>query len=129
MTARPRFWTPVILVAFVVAALLFWRFRIIAPATVLVAPPSRSANTFNGDAYTQTLPMAAAIARAIRLDALPLWNPFQYAGHPLLATALHGALYPLNFPYLLLPIAIAIEVVVVMHLIAAGLFAFVYARQ
>ncbi len=118
-----------VVLAFTAGAFLFWRYRIIEPATVLVVAPSTSANTGNGDAYVQVYPMAAAAARAIRSGAIPLWNPFQQAGHPFLATGLYGVLYPFNFPYLILPTAVAIEAVVLIHLIAAGVFMFVFARR
>jgi hypothetical protein len=72
--------------------------------------------------------MALRGAAWIRAGAMPLWNPFQYCGHPFLATGIYGALYPFNFPYLLFPAAVAIEVVAVLHLAAAGVFLYAFTR-
>jgi hypothetical protein len=73
--------------------------------------------------------MVAGAARSIRGGEIPLWNPFQFAGQPFLASVPAGILYPLNFHYLLLPIHLAIEWMIIWHLIAAGLFMYLYARS
>lgn len=50
------------------------------------------------------------------------------AGSPSFASVLYGIFYPLNFPYLLLQTEVAIEAIAVLHLFAAGLFTYLYAR-
>ena len=110
-------------VAIAALAILTWWYRIIAPATITLAVFGSS------DFFNQIYPMAFRAAAWLRSGVLPLWNPYQYCGHPFLATGLYGVLYPGNVFYLLLPTAVAIEAVIVIHLIAAGLFTYVFARE
>ena len=103
----------------------FWYDRIILPPKT-----SPFASDFgNLDFYTQILPMSARGAEWIRQGILPLWNPYQTAGHPFLATGLYGVLYPFNFPYLLLRTEVAIEAVVALHMVMAGWIVWLYARE
>ncbi|MBI1816115.1 MAG: YfhO family protein [Deltaproteobacteria bacterium] len=107
--------------ALAAVVLAFWRLRIIAPATEVMFGAS-------DDPYTQVYPMAHRAAEWIQAGLLPLWNPFQFCGHPFAATALYGVFYPLNFPFLVLPTEIAIEVIAVLHLILAGILLYGYGR-
>jgi hypothetical protein len=52
-----------------------------------------------GDAASFLFPMYRFIAGAFHAGELPLWNPHQYAGYPLIADNQAGLFYP---PYLLL---------------------------
>jgi hypothetical protein len=111
--------------AVVIAAgvLAFWYFRIIVPAW---GRPF-SASMGNVDFFTQIYPMSLRGAAWIREGIFPLWNPYQFAGHPFLATGLYGVCYPPNVLYLLLPTATAIEAIVVLHITLAGWFIYLYA--
>jgi len=82
----------------------------------------------NADFYLQIYPMEYRAAAVIRSGALPLWNPYQFAGQPFLATGIYGVLYPLNVVYLLFPTAWAIEIVTVLHLAIAGVGTYTWAR-
>jgi arylsulfatase A-like enzyme len=113
-----------VLLALAAAAVLFWWFRIVAPASDAPFDPT----LINVDFFTYTVPVATDAADALRHGELPLWNPYQSAGHPSFASMPFGALYPLNFAFLLLPAPAAIEATVVIHLVAAGAFMFLYAR-
>jgi hypothetical protein len=104
------------------AALAFWYVRIILPAW----GHSFSASMGNVDFFTQIYPMSLRGAAWIRQGIVPLWNPYQFAGHPFLATGLYGVCYPPNVLYLLLPTEIAIEAVVVAHMALAGWFTYLY---
>ncbi len=105
-------------------AVAFWWFRIILPA---YGQPF-AANLGNVDFFTQIYPMSFRAAAWIADGVFPLWNPYQLAGHPFLATALYGLCYPPNVLYLLLPTAVAIEAVVVLHIVLAGWFTYRYAE-
>ena len=94
-----------IVLGFAVLALLFWKLRLIDPASDAAKDVSLS----NVDFFTQIYPMAQAAARSFREGAFPLWNPYQLGGFPFLATVIHGVLYPFNVAYVLLPTHIAIE--------------------
>jgi hypothetical protein len=56
----------------------------------------------------------------VRHGTLPLWNPFNGAGAPLLANYQSALLYPLNWPGLILPLAWTMSVSAVVHLFLAG---------
>jgi hypothetical protein len=103
-------------------AVLFWKLRIIDPGTRDFTILS------NSDWYLEGYPMWYRASSWLREGMLPLWNPFQLCGQPLLATLVYGMLYPLDFPFLLLPTATAIEATTVLHFVAAGLFMYLYAR-
>src|SRR5690348_10157875 len=47
-----------------------------------------------GDGLAYYLPMHKLAAEALRAGHLPAWNPFQFAGSPLLATAQPAPFYP-----------------------------------
>ncbi len=123
MTRRWGWGDAAVAAALALSAVLLWKLRLMDPAT----QPYRLMGS-NGDLYTQIYPMALRGAAWIRAGQMPLWNPFQYCGHPFLATGIYGVLYPFNFPYLILPTALAMEVVSVLHLGAAGVFMYAFAR-
>ena len=120
--ARVSFADVLLALGLAIAAGLFWKFRIIDPAT---QPFDVLANQ---DFFTQIYPMSLRAAAWLREGAIPLWNPFQYCGQPFMATGIYGVLYPFNFFYLILPTDIAIEATVLLHLIGAGCFMYAYAR-
>lgn len=59
---------------------------------------------------------------------LPHWNPYLFCGIPSLAEPQNAVFYPLNLIFLLLPLNIAFNYSVVLHLILAGIFMFYLAR-
>src|SRR5687768_4292446 len=110
--ARLRMLAPdlVAVAAIALVAVLVWYFRVLRPAHVafdLLA---------SGDFYTQIYPMWLRIGDWWRSGVLPLWNPYQYTGHPVLACAIYGVLYPPNVVYWFVHAALAIEVLAVAHL-------------
>ncbi|MCC6847859.1 MAG: YfhO family protein [Deltaproteobacteria bacterium] len=106
-------------------AAAFWWFRIIRPAWDHPFVPGFG----NADFFMQIYPMSFRAAAWIRDGVFPLWNPYQFAGHPFLAATLYGVCYPPNLLYLFLPTAVAIEAVVVLHLALAGWFTYRYAAE
>ncbi len=84
-----------------------------------------------GDSVSFLYPMYRFIAASLRDGTLPLWNPHQYAGYPLIADNQAGIFYPVNlllffawrdFPYQ------AIEWLVGGHIFWAGLGMYVCVR-
>lgn len=57
----------------------------------------------------------------LRQGELPLWNPYNGAGAPLLANYQSALLYPLSWPGLLLPLGWSMSVTAVLHLFIGGL--------
>ena len=107
-----------------VCALLYWKFRIIDSA----AAGEFRINLTNVDLFTYIRPSAAGVVRAFANGEFPLWNPYQYAGHPHLAAVTSAALYPLNLPFHFLRVEYAIELAAVLHLVLAGVFSYAFAR-
>ena len=81
------------------------------------------------DALTFGLPLRIAGAQMIHDGHLPLWNPYLFAGMPLLATGQSGLLFPLNWSFLLLDARVAMNFIVIASYSAAGLGAFLYAQR
>lgn len=63
----------------------------------------------------------------IKHGRLPLWNPYNFSGTPLLANYQSAILYPLNFLYFLLPFDIAWAVLVVIQPLLGSIFFFLFA--
>jgi hypothetical protein len=59
---------------------------------------------------------------------LPLWNPHLFSGTPFLGGFQSALLYPLNWHYLFLPLADAINIGIAMHVFLAGLFMYCWMR-
>src|ERR1044072_2467672 len=57
----------------------------------------------------------------LRQAPLPLWNPHIFSGAPFFGLQ-SGLLYPLNFPFLILPLARAINWTIALHVFLAGMF-------
>lgn len=58
---------------------------------------------------------------------LALWNPHIFSGAPYFGGFQSALLYPLNFPYLLLPLGIAINLGIILHLLLLGFFMYLWA--
>src|SRR5262252_6294605 len=65
-----------------------------------------------GDGLSQNIGVRILIGQALRDGHLPLWNPYIFAGTPLLASVYPGALYPPNWLFALLSPATAMNIVV-----------------
>ena len=82
---------------------------------------------FFGDIFLFFYPTHLAYANALRAGRLPLWEPRILSGFPLFAEGQIAALYPLHpFLYGLLPIDIATNYDILLHLswVAVGTFLF-----
>ena len=79
-----------------------------------------------GDACVQFEPWMAQALRALRNRELPLWNPHQGLGTPLLANMQSALLWPLNVAHLVLPFPLALAAVKVARLALTGIFTFLF---
>ena len=68
------------------------------------------------------------IRESIRARALPLWNPYVFAGIPFLAAGQHSALYPFSIIFYILPLAHAYGWFSALQLMLAGLAMYAFAR-
>jgi hypothetical protein len=92
-----------------------WKLRIINSANI------EDLFTDTIDLYTEHYPMAAYGFSVLRSGHIPLWDPYQLCGLPFLAIPHTGLFYPGNLPYLLFSAGLATEIVLVAHLVFAGL--------
>ena len=77
-------------------------------------------------------PIRLEVARQWTEGRVPLWNPYQFAGFPLLGAITSGALYPGNLPFLLDSDGTryrALDRVAALHFVLAALFTYVLARS
>jgi hypothetical protein len=66
---------------------------------------------------------------SIKNGEFPLWNPFQFSGHPLFANPQHAVLYPLNGLFFLLPFDVSFNVIIILHFFLGGLFTYLFLRD
>lgn len=65
----------------------------------------------------------------LRQGHLPLWNPHYLCGAPFLGNFESALLYPPNWLYLILPLGLAINLGIVLHVFLAGLFTYLWASK
>ncbi len=84
------------------------------------------------DIQTYHLPLATAYADALSEGSLPLWDPYAYAGRPLLANPLAAVFYPGTL-LSVLPgrdgLLFRVEGMAIIHVFLAGLFTYWLARR
>ena len=59
----------------------------------------------------------------------PLWNPYQFSGHPFFANPQHAVLYPFNTLFFLLPFDVAFNVIIILHFFLGGLFTYLLLKD
>lgn len=74
------------------------------------------------DLYAQFIHWYAFGFGELKNGHLPLWNPHIYAGAPFLGAFQSALFYPLNWLYLILPLPLAINLGIVLHLFLGGYF-------
>ncbi len=112
------------------------RARIVAAAALIMAPiiyffPAviGMITLVPGDGLTQNLGVRVLIGQMLRDGYLPLWNPYIFAGTPLLASIYPGAIYPPNWLFALFSPTTAMNIVVITtyHLTLIGTY--LYGRR
>ncbi|MCI0391784.1 MAG: DUF6044 family protein, partial [Acidobacteria bacterium] len=82
-----------------------------------------------GDGWTQIFGIRVLIGQMIRSGQLPLWNPYIFAGMPLLATVQPGALYPPTWLFAVLSPHSAMNWMVITTYHIALIGTYLYARR
>ena len=59
----------------------------------------------------------------------PLWNPYQFSGHPFFANPQHALLYPFNVLFFLLPFDVAFNGIILLHFFLGGLFTYLFLKD
>lgn len=81
------------------------------------------------DVFTYFYPYRAFLSQAIHAGKFPLWNPYLFLGAPFFADSQAGALYPLNLLLTWSPVPYQVTASLVIHLMLAGLFTYLFARR
>lgn len=102
---------------------------VVVGALVVFAPVLAGRLPLVRDLPGFTLPSRLLWRAAVREGRLPQWNPFVELGVPMLATPVHGALYPGQLPIAVLPPDLGFGLVWLLHAIAGGLGALALARE
>jgi hypothetical protein len=66
---------------------------------------------------------------SIKKGDFPLWNPYQFSGHPFFANPQHAILYPFNGLFFLLPFDISFNIIILLHFFLGGLFTYLLLKD
>jgi len=66
---------------------------------------------------------------SIKGGEFPLWNPYQFSGHPFFANPQHAILYPFNGLFFLLPFDVAFNAIILLHFFLGGLFTYLFLKD
>jgi hypothetical protein len=106
---------------------LYYPFRDIYQATNPNGIPFK--NFLITDPVRQQYPWRLLSLQSEKQLQLPLWNPYNFAGTPLLANMQSAVFYPLNFILLLLPFSLGWSLLVLLQPLLAALFLYLYLRR
>lgn len=101
-----------------------WKTEHISNGTILIAH-----KPVGDDIFRQTFPFKTLAADMYKKIQLPLWNPYNGAGMPFLATANIGLLDPFNILYLLFPYDLAWSFYLIMQAFLIASFTYMYSRK
>src|SRR5205823_9501484 len=80
------------------------------------------------DLYLQFLPWRDFGFRELAKGNLALWNPYIFGGAPYFGAMQAALLYPPNWLFLILPLAVAVNWSIALHAFAIGAFTFCWMR-
>lgn len=81
------------------------------------------------DPVRQQIPWKELSIQSLKVGNLPLWNPYNFAGTPLLANFQSGVFYPLNLIFFILPFVLAWSIFILLEPFLALLFTYLYLRN
>ncbi|MEK7159989.1 MAG: hypothetical protein AAB702_00725, partial [Patescibacteria group bacterium] len=137
-----KFWP--LIVIFIISVIFFWQFLLKGllpiPLDTIVGLyyPFRDAyfktnpnglpykNFLITDPVRQQYPWRNLSIESQKEGSLPLWNPYNFAGTPLLANFQSAPLYPLNILFFILPFAISWSILIFLQPLLAGIFLYLY---
>lgn len=82
-----------------------------------------------GDGYQVMIPWRTFAAEQWRAGRVPGWSPYLFSGFPLLAAQQAAVFYPPTWLYIVLPVTLATNAVVVLHFAVAAIGAALLARR
>ena len=80
------------------------------------------------DVVRELYPWKTLVIESIKQKTLPLWNPYSFAGTPLLANYQSQVFYPLGILYLVLPQPIAWTIMIMLQIFLGLIFMYLFAR-
>ncbi len=125
ITGRYEWALALVLIASV--ALCFWVLRINRGIHPGLSERGVRQADFCIDLSCGYVPMTEYFVQSVRGGELPLWNPYQVLGKPFLAYPL-AWFYPPSWLCLIAPMGVALQVLAVLHLVAAGFFTYWFCR-
>jgi len=81
------------------------------------------------DVVTQMYPWKHLVMRLWKTGQIPLWNPFNFGGHPFLANYQSAVFHPLNWLFFILPEIDAWSIMILLQPLLAGFFTYLFCRQ
>lgn len=81
------------------------------------------------DPVRQQIPWRKLVTDAEKRLSIPLWNPYNFAGTPLLANFQSAAFYPLNILFYTLPFNISWSFLVFLQPLLASIFLYLYLKH
>ncbi len=110
------------LLALAAVGVALWQWNVVWSGDTLISLP-------NFDLYAEFYPRHDYAGAALRKWTLPLWDPYQIGGLPFLATYQGGVLYPPNLVFAVLPTGLAMGLLGMLHVVAAGVFTYLLCRE
>ncbi|HBU69168.1 MAG TPA: hypothetical protein DEE98_02170 [Elusimicrobia bacterium] len=74
-------------------------------------------------------PWKSLCAESIQRGELPLWNPYSSCGTPLMANWQSAVFYPFSILFYIFPFAKALNIFNIIHVFAAGIFAYLFGKK
>ena len=81
------------------------------------------------DPVLQTFPWKKIVGENFKQGSLPLWNPYSFSGQPLLANVQSSPFQIINIFFLILPFKIGWAIQVILPLILAAIFMYLFLRS
>lgn len=106
---------------------LYYPFRDIYAATNPNGVPFK--NFLITDPIRQQYPWRSLAIELEKKSQLPLWDPYSFAGSPLLANGQSAPLYPLNVLFFILPFSTAWTILIILEPLLGGIFLYLYLKN
>ncbi len=81
------------------------------------------------DSIRQIYPWKRLVTSLFQKTSIPLWNPHNFSGSPLLANSQSSVFYPLWLPALVLPLPFVWTVLVILQPLLSSFFLYLYGRK
>ena len=94
-----------------------------------IEPRRKATNRLMGDPSVEIVPWLMLDRESVRRGHLPLWNPYNGGGVPLLAKYTSAPFSPFTIPFYVFPIRFALLLSAFLKLFCLGLFTYLFLRE